>query len=78
MNCTVEEGEVLFIPSFWWHEVKSFPNVTEGRNLAINFWYVCLLLFVLYIQKIGIRGILVNKWRLDKKGSTYKIICVLK
>lgn len=39
LNCTLEEGDVLYLPSFWWHEVQSFPNVTAGRNLAINFWY---------------------------------------
>ncbi|XP_052226244.1 uncharacterized protein LOC127841457 [Dreissena polymorpha] len=39
LNCTIEEGDVLFIPSFWWHEVQSYPNVLEGRNLAVNFWY---------------------------------------
>ncbi|KAL4225174.1 hypothetical protein ACF0H5_015866 [Mactra antiquata] len=39
MNCTIDEGEVLYIPAFWWHEVQSYPNIKEGRNLAVNFWY---------------------------------------
>lgn len=39
LNCTIDEGEVLFMPSYWWHEVQSFPNVTAKRNLAVNFWY---------------------------------------
>ncbi|XP_062579998.1 bifunctional peptidase and (3S)-lysyl hydroxylase Jmjd7-like [Saccostrea cucullata] len=39
LNCTLEEGDVLYLPSFWWHEVQSFPNITAGRNLAVNFWY---------------------------------------
>ncbi|XP_022083577.1 jmjC domain-containing protein 7-like isoform X5 [Acanthaster planci] len=39
LNCTINEGDVLFMPAFWWHEVQSYPNVTEGRNLAVNFWY---------------------------------------
>ncbi|KAK3598783.1 hypothetical protein CHS0354_020895 [Potamilus streckersoni] len=39
MSCTIEEGDVLFMPAFWWHEVQSFPNKTAGRNLAVNFWY---------------------------------------
>ena len=40
LNCTIGEGEVLFMPAFWWHEVQSRPNVKAGRNLAVNFWYV--------------------------------------
>ncbi|XP_061176606.1 uncharacterized protein LOC133185401 [Saccostrea echinata] len=39
LNCTIEDGDILYMPSFWWHEVQSFPNKTAGRNLAINFWY---------------------------------------
>ncbi|XP_071809450.1 uncharacterized protein [Asterias amurensis] len=39
LNCTINEGDVLFMPAFWWHEVQSYPNVTERRNLAVNFWY---------------------------------------
>ncbi|XP_031574901.1 lysine-specific demethylase 8-like [Actinia tenebrosa] len=39
MNCTIDEGEVLFMPSFWWHEVQSYPNQEKPRNVAINYWY---------------------------------------
>ena len=39
MNCTITEGDVLYMPAFWWHEVQSYPNPTEKRNLAINYWY---------------------------------------
>ncbi|XP_060084095.1 bifunctional peptidase and arginyl-hydroxylase JMJD5-like [Ylistrum balloti] len=39
LNCTLKEGDVLFMPSFWWHEVQSSPNGTAGHNLAVNFWY---------------------------------------
>uniref|UniRef100_A0A5S6QMQ3 JmjC domain-containing protein n=1 Tax=Trichuris muris TaxID=70415 RepID=A0A5S6QMQ3_TRIMR len=39
LNCTIEAGDVLYIPSYWWHEVQSFPDVEENRNLAVNFWY---------------------------------------
>ncbi|XP_070545848.1 bifunctional peptidase and (3S)-lysyl hydroxylase Jmjd7-like [Ptychodera flava] len=39
LNCTISEGEVLFMPAFWWHEVQSFPSLTENRNVAVNFWY---------------------------------------
>lgn len=39
LNCTIEEGEVLFMPAFWWHEVRSSPNPKTNRNLAINYWY---------------------------------------
>ncbi|XP_066275807.1 uncharacterized protein [Branchiostoma lanceolatum] len=39
VNCTIEEGEVLYMPAHWWHEVQSYPSSTQHRNLAINFWY---------------------------------------
>ncbi|XP_041481825.1 uncharacterized protein LOC121428994 [Lytechinus variegatus] len=39
LNCTLTEGDILFMPAFWWHEVQSYPNEIEGRNLAVNFWY---------------------------------------
>ncbi|KAK7471742.1 hypothetical protein BaRGS_00035624 [Batillaria attramentaria] len=39
MSCTIRQGEVLFMPAFWWHEVQSRPSPTEHRNLAVNFWY---------------------------------------
>ena len=39
MECYLNEGDVLFLPAFWWHEVQSYPNKIEERNLAVNFWY---------------------------------------
>lgn len=39
MNCTVGPGQMLFLPSFWWHEVQSFPHQSEPVNIAVNFWY---------------------------------------
>ncbi|KAK3728899.1 hypothetical protein RRG08_051549 [Elysia crispata] len=39
MKCSIKEGEVLFMPAFWWHEVQSRPNMSQHRNLAVNFWY---------------------------------------
>lgn len=39
LNCTINEGDVLFMPSFWWHEVQSYPSEKEQRNVAVNFWY---------------------------------------
>ena len=35
MKVVLEEGDSLYIPSFWWHHVKS----SVGKNIAINFWY---------------------------------------
>ncbi|PFX26520.1 Short transient receptor potential channel 6 [Stylophora pistillata] len=37
LNCTINEGDVLFMPSFWWHEVQSYPSKEEPRNVAVNF-----------------------------------------
>ena len=37
-QCVLKPGDVLFMPAFWWHEVQSYPDVVERRNLAVNFW----------------------------------------
>ncbi|NES98967.1 MAG: cupin-like domain-containing protein [Sphaerospermopsis sp. SIO1G2] len=34
-ECTIEAGEMLFIPPFWWHQVYSLDQL----NVAINFWW---------------------------------------
>ena len=36
--CTIDAGDVLYIPSFWWHEVIS-EAAAGTPNLAVNFWY---------------------------------------
>lgn len=37
-HCVLRPGDVLFMPAFWWHEVQSYPDPVERRNLAVNFW----------------------------------------
>jgi hypothetical protein len=32
--CNVEEGEVLYLPASWFHEVTSY-----GSNMAMNYWF---------------------------------------
>eukprot|EP01012_Entosiphon_sulcatum_P016661 TRINITY_DN21585_c0_g1_i1.p1 TRINITY_DN21585_c0_g1~~TRINITY_DN21585_c0_g1_i1.p1 ORF type:complete len:346 (-),score=37.99 TRINITY_DN21585_c0_g1_i1:134-1171(-) len=32
---TVKPGEVLYLPSYWWHEVDHSPGV----GIAVNFWF---------------------------------------
>lgn len=39
MNCSVGPSETLFLPSYWWHEVQSYPDHSEPVNIAVNFWY---------------------------------------
>jgi len=36
--CHLNQGEILYLPSFWWHEVESTPD-GEGRTIGINYWY---------------------------------------
>ena len=38
LECKLGPGDVLFMPAFWWHEVRSSPDPLEKRNLAVNFW----------------------------------------
>jgi peptidyl-lysine (3S)-dioxygenase / protease len=36
----IEPGDILYLPSFWWHEVPSFSfKDSLNRNIAVNFWY---------------------------------------
>lgn len=37
-HITMEEGDCLFIPYHWFHQVNSFAN-EKGQNLAINVWF---------------------------------------
>ncbi|EDQ84488.1 uncharacterized protein MONBRDRAFT_12766 [Monosiga brevicollis MX1] len=39
LDCTIQPGDALFMPAFWWHEVQSQPDADEHRNLAVNYWY---------------------------------------
>jgi len=34
VECIVSGGEMLYVPSDWWHQVYSME-----RNIALNFWY---------------------------------------
>lgn len=35
----LEEGDVLYLPAYWHHEVKSHPDPEEGLNIAVNYWF---------------------------------------
>ncbi|KAI3945156.1 hypothetical protein MKW92_014750 [Papaver armeniacum] len=37
-ECTVKAGEILYLPSMWFHHVKQSPD-NRGRTIAINYWY---------------------------------------
>jgi jumonji domain-containing protein 7 len=39
LECTIRPGDVLYLPSFWWHEVVSSPDPDSSRNIAVNYWY---------------------------------------
>jgi len=39
-NCTAHAGEVVYIPSYWWHEVVSLKDRVSGASpLGINWFY---------------------------------------
>lgn len=38
ISCDVGEGDVIYVPSHWWHEVISFPD-DEGKTIGMNFFY---------------------------------------
>ena len=36
---SLREGETLYLPAFWHHEVRSAPAGAGGVNVAVNFWF---------------------------------------
>uniref|UniRef100_A0A7S0RY55 JmjC domain-containing protein n=1 Tax=Pyramimonas obovata TaxID=1411642 RepID=A0A7S0RY55_9CHLO len=38
VECTVHEGDILYLPSMWYHHVRQTPN-EEGVTIAVNYWY---------------------------------------
>ena len=36
LECVVSPGDVLYIPSYWWHHIIS---LTE--TVSVTFWYKC-------------------------------------
>ncbi|CAA7403252.1 unnamed protein product [Spirodela intermedia] len=37
-QCTVRAGDILYLPSMWFHHVRQTPD-SSGRTIAVNFWY---------------------------------------
>jgi len=37
-RCTVKKGELLYLPSCWFHYVQQTPD-ESGRVIAVNYWY---------------------------------------
>jgi len=37
-HCTVRAGEILYLPSMWYHKVAQKGDI-EGKTIAINYWY---------------------------------------
>ncbi|KAG0613312.1 hypothetical protein M758_6G093600 [Ceratodon purpureus] len=37
-ECSLRAGELLYLPSLWFHHVRQTPD-TEGRTIALNYWY---------------------------------------
>lgn len=37
-ECIVNPGEILYLPSMWFHHVRQSPD-DSGRAIAVNYWY---------------------------------------
>ncbi|XP_060973408.1 lysine-specific demethylase JMJ32 [Cannabis sativa] len=37
-ECTINPGEILYLPSMWFHHVRQSPD-DNGRVIAVNYWY---------------------------------------
>uniref|UniRef100_J3MYL9 JmjC domain-containing protein n=1 Tax=Oryza brachyantha TaxID=4533 RepID=J3MYL9_ORYBR len=38
IHCTVRAGEMLYLPSMWFHHVSQSPG-PNGLTIAVNYWY---------------------------------------
>lgn len=38
LRVVVRKGEMLYLPSLWFHRVSQKPD-EEGRTIAVNYWY---------------------------------------
>jgi peptidyl-lysine (3S)-dioxygenase / protease len=38
IRCTVRAGEMLYLPSMWFHHVSQSPG-PNGLTIAVNYWY---------------------------------------
>eukprot|EP01041_Mallomonas_annulata_P001987 gene1987-3865_t len=39
LTCKLNEGDILYLPSYWWHEVSGEPAENEDISIAINAFY---------------------------------------
>lgn len=39
VTCVAEAGDLLFVPSMWWHEVGSRGDASDGKAAAVNWWF---------------------------------------
>ncbi|KAK3270218.1 hypothetical protein CYMTET_21374 [Cymbomonas tetramitiformis] len=39
VECTLNPGDVLYLPAMWYHYVRQTPDPDMGVTIAINFWY---------------------------------------
>jgi hypothetical protein len=37
--CTVQEGDILYLPASWFHEVTSYAGENGNFHLAMNYWF---------------------------------------
>ena len=37
-NCSINPGEILFVPSHWWHQVTSYDD-PDGKSIGVNYFY---------------------------------------
>lgn len=44
-RCTVRAGEILYLPSMWFHHVRQSPD-ENGRTIAVNYCKVFILQYL--------------------------------
>ena len=72
LSCEVGEGDVIYVPAQWWHEVVSVPD-DEGKTIGVNFFYEPLWNHYQYntTSNIGVMNRYYN-YVLDKEHAVAK------
>ena len=77
LKCTLKPGDVLYMPAFWWHEVQSYPDALEQRNLAVNYWYACIVFSYLFDTYTGTNHSLLKSFHVRNADWNLIIIMII-
>ena len=68
IKVTLRAGQMLYVPSYWWHEVES----SMEPQIAVNFWFMCHSRLVHNMMSVFEDRVVCRTKELRKKGKGKK------